>query len=142
MNQGRGRGVATYFTKEFKVSGLINSRSYQMLKVSSEEYDVINIYRSQDANTGNFLKDLGGLVKGARPTFIVGDLNINYLQEPKAAIVSKILSNGFKQIVIHPTHVGGGLIDHVYARRLAFEPATMVSFPYYSDHGAVSIFQA
>ena len=57
-------------------------------------------------------------------------------------VVRNILSNGFKQIVSNPTHIGGGLLDHVYIKRLSFDPKVEVDFPYYTDHGAVSVFDA
>ena len=111
-----------------------------MSKVSSKEFDVVNLYCSNGANKANFLKDLGSLAGAARPTFIVGDFNINFLNKPQDAILKKILSTGFKQIVSQPTHLEGGLLDHIYFKRLPFEPKVIVNFPYYSDHGALSVY--
>ena len=140
VNQGRGKGVATYYNNEFKVSGSINKELYQISKVISQEFDVINIYCSKGANKSDFLRDLGSLANAARPTFLIGDLNINFLNNPKDRIVIKILSNGFKQLVSAPTHIEGGLLDHIYIKQLSFEPHIVINFPYYSDHGAISVF--
>ena len=139
VNQGRGKGVATYYSKEFKVAGSINKELYQMAKVTCKDFDVVNIYCSHGANKADFLKDLGSLAGAARPCFIIGHFNINFLRVPKETIVTKILSCGFKQIVESPTHIGGGLLDHVYVKRLLWEPELHLNFPHYTDHAAVSI---
>ena len=140
VGHGRGKGVATYFSKDFRISKGIDKQYYQMSKISSEDFDVVNIYCSRGANKTEFLKDLGSLASAPRPCFIVGDFNINFLCDPKEQIVRKILSCGFTQIVNCPTHKAGGLLDHVYIKRLSWEPQIMINFPYYSDHGAISIF--
>ena len=139
VNQGRGKGVATYFSKEFKISKGINKLHYQMSKVTSKAFDVVNIYCSNGANRSEFLQDLGSLAAAPRPCLIVGDFNIDFLHEPQGQIIKKILSCGFQQLVTHPTHIGGGLLDHVYVKRLSWEPQITINFPYYSDHGAISI---
>ena len=139
VSHGRGRGIATYFTDEFKVTGSINKESYQISKVSSKELDVINVYRSQGHNKVEFLRDLGSLAGPMRSGFIIGDFNVDFLHEPKDAVVSKILSCGFKQIVPHPTHLEGGLLDHIYHKGLSWEPKADIQFPYYSDHGLISV---
>ena len=92
-------------------------------------------------NKAQFLRDIGSLLRGVKPTFIVGDFNINFLHDPKDSIIQKITSNGFKQIVEDPTHVEGGLLDHVYIRGvpLEFEPHIQIDFRHYTDHGAITI---
>ena len=139
VNCGRGKGVATYYCAEFQVSGSINKELYQMSKVTSKEFDVVNVYCTRGANKAEFLKDLGSLAGMARPCFITGDFNVNFLREPKDAIVTKILSCGFKQIVRSPTHTEGGLLDHVYMKRVTWEPEVCLNFPYYTDHASISI---
>ena len=139
VSQGRGKGVATYFKSEFQVSGSINTDFYQMLRVSSTNLDVINIYRSQNANKANFLKDLGSLARGAKPCFIVGDFNIDYLQNPDEEIIKKISSCSFKQIVESPTHIAGAVLDHVYVKKATQAYHVIIHFPYYSDHAAIFV---
>ena len=103
----------------FKISGSVNTNLYQMSKVSNGNLDIINIYISRGASKAEFLKHLGNLAKGSKNCFIVGDFNVDFLHEPKDAVVSKILSCGFKQIVPHPTHLEGGLLDHIYHKGLS-----------------------
>ena len=139
LSCGRGKGIATYFTDEFQVTGAINRNNYQISKVSSANFDVINVYCSQSLNKAEFLRDLGSLAGPLRTGFIVGDFNIDFFQDQKDAIVSKILSRGFQQLVDHPTHMEGGLLDHVYHKGLSWEPKVDLQFPYYTDHSLISV---
>ena len=138
VSHGRGKGVATYFLPEFQFTGEINSQKYQMCRVSCKNFDVINIYRSQDADNPDFLKDLGKLAQGPKPCILVGDFNINFLKESHHPIVKKILSCGFQQLVTFPTHSAGGLLDHIYVKRIPFQPEVIINFPFYSDHAHVT----
>ena len=99
-----------------------------MSKVTSKDFDVINIYRSQNANKAEFLRDLGSLAGAARPCFVIGDLNVNFLNDPKD-IITKILSCSFKQVVQSPTHIEGGLLDHIHVKRITWEPEVHLNFP-------------
>ena len=139
VSEGRGKGIATYFKSMFKITGAISKNLYQLSKVSCQEYDVINIYCSRGANKAEFLNDLGSLARGARPCFILGDFNINYFNDPKDMIIRKITSCGFDQLVEVPTHKEGGLLDHVYTKKLPWKVEIDVNHPYYSDHAAISI---
>ena len=141
VSQGRGKGVVTYYKPGFQVSGIINTELYQISKVSSKNFDIVNVYCSHGMNKAQFLRDIGSLLRGVKPTFIVGDFNINFLHDPKDSIIQKITSNGFKQIVEDPTHVEGGLLDHVYIRGVPFEfkPHIQIDFRHYTDHGAITI---
>ena len=112
-----------------------------MSRVSCNEFDIVNIYCSSGANKAEFLKQLGSLAGRARPCFIVGDFNVNYLQKPHEAIINKITSCGFKQMVTTATHINGGLLDHVYIKRLSWEPQIHSHFPCYSDHAAITVMQ-
>ena len=139
VNAGRGKGIVTYFNPEFQPSGMINNERYQILRVSSKDLDVINVYISRGANRANFLKDLGALARGSKPCFIVGDFNIDFLNDPTEVIVKKITSSSFKQLVSTPTHVEGGLLDHIYVRDQTCKYQVDINFPFYSDHGAISV---
>ena len=139
VSQGHGKGVAVYFRTGFVVAGIFNKELYQMVKVACDEFDVINVYRSKNANKSEFLKDLGCLARGTKACYIVGDFNIDFSVEPKDFVIRTILSNGFSQIVTTPTHLQGGLIDHVFCKNVSFEPQVRLSHCYYSDHALISV---
>jgi len=139
VNQGRGKGVVTYFKKEFYVTGEMNTDKYQISKVSCEEFDVLNIYLSKGANKADFFRDLKKLASPQKMCIIIGDFNVDYLKIPQERLLTEITSLGFKQLVNHPTHVEGGLLDHVYIRRSNLETQVQINFPFYSDHAAIAI---
>ena len=62
---GNGKGLALYFRSNFKPVLDIKKDAYQMSKLESEEYDVISVYRSTDANKRNqekFFADLNAMI--------------------------------------------------------------------------------
>ena len=139
VKQGRGKGIATYFQNGFEPTGEFNCTNYQILRVSCQFYDVINVYRSQNANKNEFLRDLGSLARGGKPCFIVGDFNIDILKFPQDPVLVKISSCGFEQIVHGSTHAAGGLLDHVYIKKVPWKPNVSIRFPFYSDHALVFV---
>ena len=143
VSQGRGKGVVTYFKSIFKVTGEMNSNTHQISKVSSETYDVINVYRNanETAPLDSFLKDLCDLISEQRQVYIVGDFNIDLLKSPTHPICTKLIDKGFQQIVSLSTHEEGGLLDHVYIKNIPEGklPVVNLSFPFYTDHAAVAI---
>ena len=128
-----------YFLPEFEFTGEVNMPKYQMCKVSCNTFDVINVYRSKEAETVQFLNDLGKLASGPKPCFLVGDFNINIFNEAQHPIVRKISSCGFQQIVSSPTHLAGGLLDHAYVKKIPFQPQIAINFQFYSDHAHVAL---
>ena len=50
VNSGHGKGIATYFSAEFQQVEEVNREHYQMSKITSTEYDVVNVYCSKGAN--------------------------------------------------------------------------------------------
>ena len=74
--------------------------------------------------------------------FILGDFNINLLKDSNEKQMLKNHLQDFHQIVEGPTHVDGGLIDHVYIRNFLlkdFSTESMRVFINLSDHDAVTM---
>lgn len=132
MNQGNGKGIATYCKKDFVLTGEFSNEKFQMSKFSTGNVHVINVYRSHGACSSLFIDCLNSLVFGCDQCYIVGDFNIDFLKN-KDSVVNWILSHGFKQIVQSATHEEGGLLDHVYVKS---DSAHFVDlhWPYYSDN--------
>ena len=77
---------------------LVEDRSkpdYQMSKVSSADIDVINVYRSSNAQY-SFVDDLDHLICSERTTHIVGDFNICYNEERQSNVVKYLEKRGFR----------------------------------------------
>ena len=114
VSVGPGKGIATYWMKDFTLSSSVKKSYYQMTKVSSQVIDVINIYRSSNnEDSSSFLEDLLYLFNKEKETIILGDLNICYITERSHEILKAIERHGFQQKVRVPTHTDGHQMDHV-----------------------------
>ena len=141
-NVGRGRGIASYYKHMYKHQTNVNGEGFSISKTVSENLDVIGIYRSQEGNLQNLMKQLEALITEEKPTMIGGDMNLCALAHPKNHMTETLREWGFSQLVRKPTHIEGGLIDHVY-----FIPGKLIKFSYkleyfpkyYSDHDGLGI---
>ena len=141
-NRGNGKGIATYYKSDFNLIKEINEANYQMTKFSSNDCDIINVYRSQGADTSSFLKHLNALVQNSKECYIVGDFNINFIECKKHAISERLHLQGFEQLVLSPTHENGSLLDHAYIKcKCDLNHQALLHWPYYSDHAAICISQ-
>jgi exonuclease III len=86
-----------------------------IIKASFSQFDVINVYRfSKDTEIKLFTEDILPFLDQTKTQVIVGDMNINLMQNPRNIFTKSLELRGFQHIVDRPTHVLGGLIDHVY----------------------------
>ena len=108
---GKGKGIATFYTENYKWVEDITEPLYQFTKLGSEQLDIINVYRSEGAETKNFLKDLFGLICSKKQTLIVGDFNLCYLSAISHQLFQAFHSKGYQQLVKVPTSSKGRLID-------------------------------
>ena len=136
-NHGNGKGIATYYKDAFLFQTEINNERFQMTKFFGNGCHVINVYRSQGADTTAFINALHSLIIDCDYCFIIGDFNINF-SEGCHPIVRYICSHGFVQLVKSSTHEDGNILDHAYVKSNLSHRAQL-HWPYYSDHAAVCI---
>ena len=109
---GSGRGLATYY-KDTKFDQEIDftENDCQVSKFTSENIDVVSIYRSSDSKIRfeEVFKNI--ILSKEKPTLIVGDMNVCYQEERKNRIVQYLIANKFKQFVSGSTHFQGRHID-------------------------------
>jgi hypothetical protein len=130
---GRGKGIATYFTSEFKVEDIISNPQYQITKITSADMDILNVYRSNNASS-TFIDDLRDMLTEiiVKTTILCGDLNFCANKHPQHPIKAFLEKLKFVQLIEKPTHI---VLDHVYL--LCKEPETVetkIKGCYYSDH--------
>ena len=112
---------------------------YQIIKISKGDFHVLNVYCSRGANKQQLFKDLMVLTRDTTCCIVVGDFNDNFLQDPKSKFIEHMLAEKLSQLVDTPTHVEGGLLDHVYVKGPRMELNVNVNFRYYSDHAAITV---
>ena len=86
----------------------------------------------------DFTELLMYVIASRSPHLILGDFNVNFLDNPLPNIISLIEQLNCKQVVTHPTHISGGVIDHIYVSDgLLDKPTINMLSLYYSDHDAI-----
>ena len=51
-----------------------------------------------------------------RICIIAGDFNLNFKTDSNNVIIKELLKTNFTQMIDEPTHMQGGIIDHLYVR--------------------------
>ena len=140
---GRGKGIITCFKSGFEFERDVTQSRYQMTKITSGSIDIINVYRSSDAETTSFLQDLCGLIDSWNHTLVLGDFNICYNSQSSHLLFSTLNSLGFRQLVKSATHKDGRLIDHVFFHcpdnNVYYEVQQQAQ--YYTDHDLIKVIQ-
>ena len=104
-----------------------------------ESRSLLLLYRKNNSNVPQYMEALQYVISSSRIDMIIGDFNINYLNEIHSQPLSFMESLNYTQIVTEPTFVSAGsLLDHVYVRPISIRifNNSVVSV-YYSDHDAV-----
>ena len=143
-NMGEGKGIATYFnTEQANISTEIKRPKVQMTKLSTQEIDVINVYRSNGADNKEMINDLKSIIDMDKTTIVAGDFNICFINQRTNPVITFLEDHGFSQLVTQATHLMGGHIDHAYSNHdpNVFDVNILMYSPYYTcqDHDAVFI---
>ena len=138
---GLGRGIATYNSEEFYLRGeFICEHNCQILKVRSDNLDLINVYRSQDCSVRMFKDKIQYVVDPLMSTILTGDTNIDISRESGEQFVEFMNNLGFSQLVKFPTHDKGGVLDHVYVTKDLLERVSVTQTAvYFSDQQLITI---
>ena len=137
-SRGRGRGIATYYKKDFKVHDRVCSDECQFAILTSDKLSVVNVYRSSGCK--NFCDLLKPRVDVTKPTLICGDFNTDYHSRDNQ--VSRFLKETmkFRQLVLESTHEKGSLLDQVWINAPLFEKVEVEqSCLRFSDHDMLKI---
>ena len=130
---GNGRGIATYYPSQFKVVATVSKADLQITKLSSEDLDILNIYRSQGNKT--IFNDIFPLVNCFKKTVAVGDFNLDI--DNNSAFLEQMRTLGLRQLINSPTQELGNKLDHIYVN---FERATVNQrCVYFSDHDLIKL---
>ena len=135
---GRGKGVAIFTRETFCPNNkiTISEPEYQMMKLEFQKVDIIAVYLSPNKNIPRVTEDLFSLIHPDKRTLICGDFNL----DPSNNLLSyALMTSGFNQIVTEPTHIDGGILDHVYTRHFEQVPKPFIHPLYFSDHDAICV---
>ena len=141
--RGRGKGMASYIKgTKFKHEVNINHDGFSLSKLTSDDLDIIGVYRSQNGNVVELVQEMENLLNIEKTTLIGGDLNLCVMKHPKNYVTASLEEIGFQQIVTTATHIEGGAIDHIYIIHGGdnrFEWNLEYCPKYYSDHDGLCL---
>ena len=139
---GKGKGITTLFKAPFSWVADITKPLYQMTKIAVFDVNVINVYRSEKADTKSFLKDLIEIMDG-KQSIVLGDFNLCFLSENGHTIFKFFKECGFVQLVTDPTHMKGRMIDLVFVDDDIFLQKVKFKLsqcsPFFTDHDVIKI---
>ena len=136
---GRGRGLTTFYQKNFQWTANVSYKNFQLTMIQSEDFNLINVYRSSDAITSSFLAQLTSLLEPPKHSLIVGDFNLCYLSERSHPIFKFLEARDFYQMVENPTHIGGRMIDLVFSNNSNLKCNVYQKAHYFTDHDILEI---
>ena len=141
-NRGKGKGLASYYSNAYGHKISINGQGFSLVTLESQDSVIIGVYRSNDGNIKELLKEISMLIMEEKFVVIGGDFNINIMNRPNNYLTNELIKMGFAQIVKKATHIEGGLIDHIYVRQGGDKKYSWIveQFPkYYSDHDGLGL---
>ena len=141
-SKGRGKGVAAYCrTDIFRHEIDIKRENMQISKYSSDNLDIIVIYRSQQGNYDDLNQIIGEIKTEEKPHLVLGDLNFCYLDNQNNPTRKYLEVQRFTQLITNPTHIEGNLLDQAYLRddHGELECTTELHSKYYTDHKGLAI---
>ena len=140
---GKGKGITTLFSDKYEFEKDIKNPNYQFTKIVSESLDIINVYRSEAANSVDFIEDLIGMTDASKQTLVLGDFNICYLSENSHSVFQAFHIKGYHQIVKSPTSLHGRLIDVAFLSpsdsNVHYEARQQAQF--FTDHDLIEIIE-
>ena len=110
---GRGKGIATLYSDEFSFVADVKHRDFQMTRIESSLFSIINVYRSAHADS-DFITSLVNQIDLENNVIVRGDFNVCSLEQKEHEITKNLIKLGFVQLVTDATHTQGRSIDHVY----------------------------
>ena len=140
VNVGNGKGIASFLKTSIKAKiSCVKEARIQIVKVTLDDIDSINLYRSSNFSINEAWDILNMMIDPERTTVITGDFNV-CLRKSKTNRISTALTDcGFSQRQHESTQIMGGQIDHVYWRDSSGNwnlPIVERHSPYYTDHEA------
>ena len=139
-SHGHGKGVGLFTRHKLaKESTKFSTEKCSLIQVFFQDINIIAIYLSKNCNQEEFCNFLLQLFSLEQPTLVLGDFNISANSD--SYIKTFFEKSGFSQIIEHPTHDSGSLIDHIYVnkhlsdRKLECHQNSV----YYSDHDMITL---
>ncbi|XP_057310970.1 uncharacterized protein LOC130648873 isoform X1 [Hydractinia symbiolongicarpus] len=143
-NTDRFKSLA-FLKKQYLQCNILRLQSalyLEFFSTSDHFISLILFYKSNNCHPQRFADYVSNLVELHKPDFVLGDFNSNALCDILPPVLTRMNELNYKLLVTEPTHILGGLIDHVYVNNEFhnIENLSVAIIPvYYSDHCAISV---
>ena len=139
----RFQNTACCFNSSIQILECLRVAGYTCIKFAKETFSsqpikLLLLYKPPDYSRNSFREELLELITYDDIDIIVGDFNIDAL-DPENAYLNEVLSS-YEMVVNEPTHLAGGLLDHVYLKNSFTDKKEVKCFVkdvYFSDHDGV-----
>ena len=141
-SQGKGKGIAIYFKNDIlKHEQDINDENMQLSKFNSTTIDIVVLYRSQNGNQKDLIKNLESMKTRDKPQLIIGDFNFCFQESSLNSTLKYLKDNDFSQLIEEATHIEGNLLDQAHVRdvRRTYKYKVEVQSKCYSDLKGLAI---
>ena len=104
---------------------------FQKSTFADQPINLVVVYQSPSSSQVNFVNYLIDIVEKNNIDILLDDFNINALHD---TLLTNMTFQIFQMTVTEPTHIDGGLIDHVYLRNK--QASSLMRNIFFSDHDA------
>ena len=110
-----------------------------MIKIASDNVEIINIYRSYEADDICFIEKLVPMITNEKQTIILGDFNLCYQSQRDHPIFKLLHDMKFVQLVKSPSHIEGRVLDLVFVHETNKTLTVHQKAAYFTDHDVIEI---
>lgn len=144
-NAGRGKGVSGFSKAEWVTTSRgIATEKHSLVMLETNDFDIVFLYFSKGFDSTCVVDILGTWINNSRPTVVMGDVNFSYEKESNPGKFRKFMEKDlkFSQLITHPTHQSGSLIDQMYVNQKMMELCVVTkTIPnYFSDHDTITLY--
>ena len=145
-NRDKYRSIAFGYSSNMILSNSSDCGSKSVLALKKpaflgESVKIGLLYCSPNLLPNLFLENLTSWIDEEKPDILLGDFNLDALCYNSYTRLQQRLEN-YKLLVSEPTHMDGGLLDHVYiAKSFSTDKVsvTVIKNVYFSDHDTVKL---
>ena len=126
---------------EYDHSSAFSLMTFKKDSFCNKEFCLLLLYKSPKIQFNVFLCQLSNFLRTYQIDFVLGDFNINGLDETACSRLNEIMTE-YQLVLDFPTHIDGGMLDHIYVlNKLArdFDVKTLRKCVNMSDHDAIKI---
>ena len=106
--------MAIFYKAHFDRIKNHNIKDINITQIKTADLLVVAVYRRDVGDIQSLLNKISHLIDNDESIIIIGDMNVCNKKHPKNKLKRFLEDKEFEQIVLRPSHINGGFIDHAY----------------------------